>query len=122
MLTYKGVVKGKVIELEEQVALPEGTEVEVIVTERQEVGGPPAVPRRVRLRHLWPYLTRPTARQKTLTHLCGPLKRASDLCDFKAALTERTPGRELSPGYLGVQRAHAPRSRNACLVGRAHPN
>ncbi len=36
MLTYKGIVKGKVIELEEQVALPEGTEVEVVVKARQE--------------------------------------------------------------------------------------
>ncbi len=38
MLTYKGIVKGNVIQLEEQVALPEGTEVEVVVKKRQEAG------------------------------------------------------------------------------------
>lgn len=34
-MTYKGIVRGKVIELEGQVALPEGTEVEVVVREQQ---------------------------------------------------------------------------------------
>lgn len=34
-MTYKGIVRGKVIELEGQVVLPEGTEVEVVVKERQ---------------------------------------------------------------------------------------
>lgn len=34
-MTYKGIVRGKVIELEGNVALPEGTEVEVVVREQQ---------------------------------------------------------------------------------------
>jgi len=32
-MTYKGIVRGKVIELEDQLGLPEGTEVEVVVKE-----------------------------------------------------------------------------------------
>lgn len=34
-MTYKGIVRGKVIELEGNAVLPEGTEVEVVVKERQ---------------------------------------------------------------------------------------
>lgn len=34
-MTYKGIVRGKVIELEGKVVLPEGTEVEMVVKERQ---------------------------------------------------------------------------------------
>jgi len=34
-MMYKGIVRGKVIELEGKVVLPEGTEVEVVVKERQ---------------------------------------------------------------------------------------
>ena len=33
-MTYKGTVKGKVIELDSDVALPEGTEVEVVVKDQ----------------------------------------------------------------------------------------
>lgn len=34
-MIYKGIVRGKVIELEDQVVLPEGTEVEVVVKEQK---------------------------------------------------------------------------------------
>lgn len=37
-MTYRGIVRGKVIELEGEVVLPEGTEVEVVVKERQGEG------------------------------------------------------------------------------------
>jgi hypothetical protein len=35
-MSYKGIVRGKVIELEASIVLPEGMEVEVVVRERQE--------------------------------------------------------------------------------------
>ena len=34
-MTYKGIVRGKLIELEDSVVLPEGTEVEIVVKGRQ---------------------------------------------------------------------------------------
>jgi len=34
-MIYKGIVRGKVIELEDKVGLPEGTEVEVVVKEQK---------------------------------------------------------------------------------------
>jgi hypothetical protein len=34
-MSYRGIVRGKVIELEDEVVLPEGTEVEVMVKEPQ---------------------------------------------------------------------------------------
>lgn len=44
-MTYKGIVKGKVVELEDHVTLPEGTKVEVVVkdSEQEEItsGGYP---------------------------------------------------------------------------------
>jgi hypothetical protein len=33
-MTYKGIARGKVIELEDDIALPEGTEVEIVVKDR----------------------------------------------------------------------------------------
>lgn len=33
-MTYKGIARGKVIELEGEVTLPEGTEVEIVVKDR----------------------------------------------------------------------------------------
>lgn len=33
-MTYKGIARGKVIELEDDLALPEGTEVEIVVKDR----------------------------------------------------------------------------------------
>jgi len=35
-MTYKGIVRGKVVELESGVALPEGTEVEITVKDGQQ--------------------------------------------------------------------------------------
>lgn len=35
-MTYKGIVKGKVVELEDHVTLPEGTKVEVVVKDLQD--------------------------------------------------------------------------------------
>lgn len=33
-MTYKGIARGRVIELEDDLALPEGTEVEIVVKDR----------------------------------------------------------------------------------------
>ncbi len=35
-MPYKGTVRGKVVELESDVALPEGTEVEIVVKDREK--------------------------------------------------------------------------------------
>ena len=35
-MPYKGTVRGKVVELENDVALPEGTEVEILVKDREK--------------------------------------------------------------------------------------
>jgi hypothetical protein len=46
IMTYKGIVKGKVIELEDSVTLPEGTKVEVVVqTPKVEELAPSGYPR-----------------------------------------------------------------------------
>jgi hypothetical protein len=35
-MSYRGIVRGRVIELEDQVVLPEGTEVEVVVKDKKD--------------------------------------------------------------------------------------
>lgn len=49
-MTYKGIVRGRGIELEGQVVLPEGTEVEVVVKSTKERSWLLAATRRVRPR------------------------------------------------------------------------
>jgi hypothetical protein len=39
-MTYKGIARGKVIELEDDIALPEGTEVEIVVKDRTKSSVP----------------------------------------------------------------------------------
>jgi hypothetical protein len=42
VMTYRGIVKGKVIELEDNVILPEGTEVEVLIKEERVAEAAPS--------------------------------------------------------------------------------
>jgi len=42
-MAYKGIIRGNVIELEDEVGLPEGTEVEVEVKESPVRGNPQAI-------------------------------------------------------------------------------
>jgi hypothetical protein len=39
-MTYKGIARGKVIELEDDIVLPEGTEVEIVVKDRTKSSVP----------------------------------------------------------------------------------
>lgn len=41
-MPYKGTVRGKVVELESDVTLPEGTEVEIVVKDREKKTGSPS--------------------------------------------------------------------------------
>lgn len=92
-MTYKGIVKGKVVELEDHVTLPEGTRVEVVVKDSHgEEMAPSSHPKGSPQAILAIFDTPPRCAPEDVDALQEAIERSKRPVKFKGVFDEEAQG------------------------------